>query len=173
MKSTLHRRRYRGSSEERAILDDLRRLVRVLRLSAKEAQRRLGISGAQLFLLELLARVGASSLGELAEAAQTDQSTASVVVSRLVARGLVSRTRSASDGRRVELALTPSGNALLARAPEPAQALLMRALALLPPKGRRSLATNLDALVHLMGASAPVPPLFFEEPSHGRRHARS
>src|SRR5262245_18080162 len=46
----------------RALLDALRHLVRELRQSATAAERRLGISGAQLFVLQNLARKKARSL---------------------------------------------------------------------------------------------------------------
>src|ERR1019366_9428176 len=50
----------------RTILDALRRIVRDLRLSSREAERDAGISGAQLFVLQALAGGRAASLGALA-----------------------------------------------------------------------------------------------------------
>jgi DNA-binding MarR family transcriptional regulator len=74
----------------------------------------------------------------------------SVVVSRLVARGLVTRSASASDARRVDISLSSNGRALARRAPRAAQAQLIEAAAKLPAKQLKSLARDLGALVEQM-----------------------
>ena len=71
------------------ILDAIRRLVRHLRLADRAAQSELGISGAQLFVLFELGKTPALSLNDLAARTRTDQSSVSVVVSRLVDAGLI------------------------------------------------------------------------------------
>jgi DNA-binding MarR family transcriptional regulator len=148
----------------RQILDALRRIVRQLRLSASEAERAAGISGAQLFVLQALAHESASSLNELAERTLTDQSSVSVVVRRLVDRKLVARKASRDDARRVELSLTAAGQRLLARCPEPTQARLFEGLRRLAPAELASLTTGLQALVREMGIEDAEPKMFFEEP---------
>jgi MarR family transcriptional regulator, lower aerobic nicotinate degradation pathway regulator len=147
----------------RKILDALRRIVRQLRLSAREAERSAGISGAQLFVLQALAGDSASSLGDLAERTLTDQSSVSVVVRRLSDRKLVSRKVSRDDARRVELSLTPAGRRMLARCPEPTQARLLEGLRRLAPAELASLTRGLDALVREMGIEDAEPKMFFEE----------
>src|SRR5262245_46150204 len=92
-----------SAPEATAILDDLRRLVRVLRESSRAAEAILGVTGAQLFVLKTLAGEPVLSLNTLAERTRTHQSTVSVVVKRLVARGLVTRTTSSVDARRIQL----------------------------------------------------------------------
>src|ERR1700735_1898970 len=124
MGTNLLRRRPRASSsndEARAILNDLRLLVRELRVSARDAEKRLGISGAQLFVLQCLGEDEVLSMNELAERTHTDQSSVSVVVSRLVERELVERTPSAEDPRRAEVPLTPTGRRMVRFAPEATQ----------------------------------------------------
>src|ERR1700722_10124151 len=101
-----------------SIMDDLRRLVRWLRVSASAAQRKTGLSGAQLFVLQRLAEEKATSLTELASRTATDQSSVSVVVSRLVQCGLVARAASKADARRVEIRVTARGRAILRPPPE-------------------------------------------------------
>src|ERR1700678_3993523 len=107
----LSRRRRPSSStgQARAILNDLRLLVRELRVSSRDAEKRLGISGAQLFVLQCLGRAEVLSMNELAERTHTDQSSVSVVVSRLVERELVQRSPSRDDARRAEVRLTAGG----------------------------------------------------------------
>ena len=139
-----------ADAEAQEILDSVRQIVRALRESGRSAERKVGLSGAQLFVLEKLADGRALSLNELAERTLTHQSSVSVVVSRLVGRRLVTRTVSPEDARRVVLTLTPAGRALLARAPEAAQARLVEGLRRLPPREARSLARGLRALVEVM-----------------------
>ena len=83
----------------RIVMDALRRIVRTLRISARAAEARLGISSAQVFVLQQLKKQDASSIDELAERTLTHQSSVSAVVGRLAARGLVTR-RTAHPSRR-------------------------------------------------------------------------
>src|SRR5262249_41146721 len=100
----------------RSALDSIRRIVRWLRVASRAAERDVGLTAALLFVLSRLASGPAPSLNELAERTLTHQSSASVVVSRLVAAGYVRRTRSELDGRRQELHLTARGRKLIRRA---------------------------------------------------------
>ena len=161
-------------AEIAAALDGIRRIVQTLRLSARSAEQRLGISGAQLFVLHALAESPARSLNDLAARTFTHQSSVSVVVDRLARRRLVSRERSTEDGRRVTLALTPAGRALLRSAPEVAQIRLIDALRSLPPADRRALARILERMVDAMGVARAAPLLFDDapEPGRARRAAR-
>ena len=143
-------------------MDDLRRLVQYLRLSAGAAQKRIGLSGAQLFVLQQLARAPASSVEELAARTLTDQSSVSVVVTRLAARNLVLRRRSPHDGRRVEILLTARGRALLRRAPRSAQEKLVAGLHKMTPAQLTRLALSLRLLVKSSGLGGEAPSLFFE-----------
>src|SRR5581483_3712391 len=116
------------SEETQEILDSFRRIVRVLRESSRAAEQRVGISGAQLFVMSALKKEPQLSINELAQRTRTHQSTVSVVVSRLVERGLVARSSSAADARRLTLKLTPEGRALLKRAPDASQERLVAAI---------------------------------------------
>jgi DNA-binding MarR family transcriptional regulator len=153
----------------RTVMDAIRRLVRLLRVSARASEGLVGISGAQLFVLQQLAAAGPCSINELAGRTSTHQSSASVVVSRLIERGLASRRPSAEDGRRVEVSLTPEGQELLRTAPPMAQGLLISGLRRLEPAQRTALAEGLAALVRELGLDAEAAPLFFEDEAPARR----
>ncbi len=145
-------------------LDAIRKLVRALGDSARMAQGRSGISGAQLFVLRVLAaHPEGLSINELADRTMTHQSSVSVVVTRLVSRGLVSRAPSAQDRRRQIVTLTPRGSALHRTAPAVAQELLVEAVRTLSPARRRALATGLRALTDALNISDQTAPMFFEE----------
>jgi DNA-binding MarR family transcriptional regulator len=154
-------------------MNALRRIVRDLRLSAREAERSAGISGAQIFVLQALAGGRASSLNELADRTHTDQSSVSVVVRRLVDRRLVARKASSEDARRTELTLTPAGHRLLARCPEPTQARLIEALERMAPAELLGLTGGLLALVRELGTEPAAPPMFFDEDAAQPSRART
>src|SRR5262245_46890295 len=93
----------------RALLDSVRRVVRMLREAWRESGRAVRLPAAPLFLLHRLAGSRQLSVTELATRTLTHQSSVSVVVSKLARRGLVTRARAADDARRLEVALTPAG----------------------------------------------------------------
>lgn len=144
-------------------MDALRRVVRALRLTARDAERSAGISGAQLFVLQNLSVQPAASLNELAERTLTDQSSVSVVVKRLAARKLVARKASVTDARRVELSVTSAGRRLLARCPEPMQARLLASLRGLDGKQLGDITAGLTALVRVMEIEDAAPRLLFDD----------
>src|SRR6476620_4898503 len=133
-------------AEVQSILDGFRRIVRTLRESSRAAEQRVGVTGAQLFVLQMLSRQPEVSVNALAELTRTHQSTVSVVVSKLVERGLVRRDSSAADARRLVLSLTAEGRALLRRAPGAAQERLIEAIERLPARARNELSGYLSQL---------------------------
>ncbi len=154
-------------------MNALRRVVRDLRLTARDAERSAGISGAQLFVLQTLAEEPAASLNDLAERTLTDQSSGSVVVKRLTDRKLVARKASRVDARRIELSVTAAGRRLLARCPEPTQARLVGSLRRMDPAELSKLTEGLTALIREMGIEHAVPRMFFDEEAPSRaRSAR-
>jgi len=155
----------RRADSIRSVMNALRRVVRDLRLSARDAERSAGISGAQLFVLQSLVEEPASSLNVLADRTLTDQSSVSVVVKRLAGRKLVARKASPVDARRIELSLTAAGKRLLARCPEPTQARLVRSLRRLSPGELSSLRAGLTAMVREMGIENAAARMFFDEES--------
>ena len=170
------RRNPRGTAAQRdgaSALDSMRRIVRALGISARTAERSIGITGAQLFVLRVLDAHPAQSLNELAALTFTHQSTVSVVVDRLVSRGFVTRSRSDTDGRRVVLALTATGRRALRHAPPPTQMRLIAAINALPPAGRRELAKALKTVVGAMDVAGGATGLPFDDPvspsARGRR----
>src|SRR5436189_2040003 len=91
------------------VMDGIRTVVRALRINTRAIEKQMGISLAQLWVLQILAERPADSLNELALATATHQSSVSVVVRRLVERELVTRTTANRDKRRVRIELTESG----------------------------------------------------------------
>jgi DNA-binding MarR family transcriptional regulator len=148
-------------------MDAVRHIVQALRESDRGAERHAGISGAQLFVLHTLAEAQPLTLNTLAARTHTHQSSVSVVVSRLVDRGLVRRVTPASDARQRELSLSPKGHRIANRAPHAAQARLVLAIEQLSATRRRQLAAALGDLVRSVDRVDRIPPMLFED-SRGR-----
>jgi DNA-binding MarR family transcriptional regulator len=149
--------------ETQEILDAIRRIVRTLRISSRFSEKVLGLSSAQLYILQKLGESDGCSINELAERTLTHQSSVSVVVSKLVRRKLARRRKSPQDGRRAQISITPEGLALIRRAPEPVQQQLIGAIETLPSAARKRLARSLISVVSAAGLAEGPVPLFFEE----------
>lgn len=161
-------------TESQRILDSIRRLVRLLRLTDRASQTELGLSAAQLFVVQELGKTPAISLSDLAERTRTDQSSVSVVVSRLVEAGFVSRDRDRRDARRLVLNLTKTGRAVADKSPPVAQEKILEALDRLPPAERRKFADVFERIVDELGGPKGAPPMLFEDGvnSGGRRSGK-
>lgn len=150
------------------VMDSLRAVVRALRISTRAVEKEIGISGAQLFVLQQLEDAPARSVNDLADRTSTHQSSVSTVVSRLVERGLARREASPVDGRRMEISITERGRRLLENAPRTAQLRMQDAMRRLGPERVNALAENLEALVREAGFSSDPVSMFFEEEGAGR-----
>jgi len=145
-------------------MDGIRSVVRALRLNTRAIEKQLGISLAQLWVLQILAEKPADSLNELALATATHQSSVSVVVRRLVERELVTRTTAQSDKRRVRIELTDAGRALVANAPPTVQVSLVSGLRRLAPDRREQLAVLMRDWLTASGMDlSAVPPMLMED----------
>lgn len=159
-------------TDTQRILDSIRRLVRLLRLTDRAAQSELGLSGAQLFVLHELGRSPSLSLSELAEKTRTDQSSVSVVVTRLVESGYVTRDRDKRDGRRLVLNLTKSGKAVTDKSPPAAQEKIIEALERIPAADRKRFADVFSKIIEELGESTAEAPMLFEDELSRRQNPR-
>jgi DNA-binding MarR family transcriptional regulator len=158
--------------DTRTVLDAVRRIVHALRESSRWAEKHVGLTGAQLFVLQKLAESPGLSLNDLAARTHTHQSSVSTVVTRLVQRGFVRRSRSGLDRRSVRLSLAPAGRRLVERAPDAAQERLIEGIERLPGRRRRLLASSLGELARVMDSVDRTPTMFFEERRAGRTGRR-
>ena len=92
----------------------------------------------------------------------------SVVVRRLVERRLVSRTSSSADKRRIEIALTPSGRALLTDAPTTIQMQLITGLSHMSADEQGELADLLENWLQAAKIDLAAPPMIRGVRGYGR-----
>lgn len=144
-------------------MNSLRRLVQAIRVSSGISEKASGISGAQLYVLRALSQESGLSLNDLAKRTATDKSSVSVVVQKLVDRGLIQKNPSNADKRRVELSITAKGTKLLGKVPPPAQEHLIKAIYDLPDKPKHELAKLLHRLITQAELDNTDAVMFFEE----------
>lgn len=99
------------------VLTALRRVIRATDLHSRHLERTVGLTAPQLLLLQILRQKGPVTIGTLAREMSLSQATVTTVVDRLEERGLITRTRSDVDKRKVFAALTDDGDKLLVNAP--------------------------------------------------------
>jgi DNA-binding MarR family transcriptional regulator len=153
-----------GQPDLSRALNALRRMVRGLRSAAEGIERELNVSAAQLFVLTRLGQVPDQSVKDLALVTMTTHSTVSEVVGQLIAKGLVTRTADASDGRRSVLRLTRQGANLVKKSPRIIQADLIKGFGALRPAERRGLANGLERWLDTSGLGGVRSTMLFEKP---------
>ena len=152
------------------VLKQFRVLLRSMDNHYRRVEQRSGLGGAQLWALSEVSKPPGLTMGDLAGRLAIHVSTASNLVSRLEALGLVERRRAASDQRQVCISATAAGKRALKRAPRPSAGLLQEALMRMDRRELRALQTQLTRLLHRMGhadksaAALPLGSLLGQSP---------
>ena len=120
-------------------------------ISVQAADELGDLSPVQLRALTVLQESPGTNLNDLAAAMGVTVSTASRLVDRLVAAGLVDRKPSPQTRREISLALTPGGRGRLQRYDQLRLAGARSSLEAVPPEERESVVTGLQ---QLMGGAA-------------------
>jgi DNA-binding MarR family transcriptional regulator len=154
-----------------AVLRQFRALIRAARMHYRQVERECGVSGAYVWAMDEIAAAPGLRVGELARLLGIHQSTASNMVDKLQATGLVSRMRAAGDQRVVRLRLTARGRKALARAPAPRRGVLQQALASLPAARLAALHRSLALMLTHMHAAVSGDALLPDLLASGRRRA--
>jgi DNA-binding MarR family transcriptional regulator len=117
------------------------RLRLVIARTARRLRQEAGedLSPSQAAALATIERHGPLTPSELADRERVKRPTATRVIARLEASGLVDRTRDPQDGRSSLVALTPAGRALVARVRTRKDAYLARRLRELDAEERATL----------------------------------
>ncbi len=147
------------------IIDNIRRVFQFVNEHSKRAVRETGLTGPQLWAIKVVAERGPIKVSELAKRMYLHPATVVGILDRLELRGLVSRTRSRTDRRVVDIDLTAEGRALVEEAPEVFQGVLLKGLEPLSTEKLQVIAGGLDQLVTIFGVQEvpPVPIVLVEE----------
>jgi MarR family transcriptional regulator, organic hydroperoxide resistance regulator len=141
----------------------LRRIVKALQDYSREVSHRFGITGPQLWALKIIMQNGTLPLGELSKKMYLHPSTISGVIDRLESKGYVVRDRAQPDRRIVRVRLTPLGEALVKKAPNPAQGKLIHGLKALSKNDLDTIYQSVQKLVEIMEAQNLKVTFFFDQ----------
>jgi MarR family transcriptional regulator, organic hydroperoxide resistance regulator len=143
-------------AEAEEILAHVRALRRDLLRNPFADAERSGLTGPQVTVMACLVTGGPMTLTELSRTLGMGHSTASGIVDRLQARGLVRRTQDATDRRRTQITVTEQVTRYLRELEEGPSGRLAAALALSSTEQRRAIREGLRLLRELLhGSSAP------------------
>jgi len=149
------------------ILDNMRRVFQVVNEQSKKVERETGLTGPQLWAIKTIAQGAPIMVSEIARQMYLHPATVVGILDRLEKQDLVTRMRSQEDRRVVRVELTARGAALVKKAPEVAQGLLVSGLETLPITRLKNIAEGLDQLVALLGAQG-IPPQLMLSPEVNR-----
>ncbi|WP_218109777.1 MarR family winged helix-turn-helix transcriptional regulator [Oligoflexus tunisiensis] len=160
------------SSHCHSILNSFRRLVSTLHVASRQAEKQLGMSTAQLFALQKLQDGRKRSLNELALLTHTHQSSLSVVVRKLVDKGMIQSSPAPEDSRRLLLHLTAKGRRVLEKASTSVPDRLLEALAAMKPRDQMELDRLLSELLERAAMGDMKVELFFEYDENKNKEER-
>ena len=134
------------------ILQSLRRIIRSIDQHNKQLSREYHMTIPQLVCLRQLAQNSEVTAGHLARTVFLSRATVTGILDRLERKGLIIRTRSSKDRRKVFIGLTPAGQKLTKEMPWPLQERFAQSLASLSEEEQERFDTMLKRLVDMMEA---------------------
>ena len=129
------------------VLRQFRVIFGSMRQYFRLVEERCGLPASQMWVLQEVSRTEGIGINDIATRMGIHQSTASLLVEKLVSGGMVSKFRQNDDQRRVRLRLEQAGQNALANLPGPAEGIVPAALSALPEVVLKTLNINLDALI--------------------------
>ncbi len=154
------------------IIDNLRRVFQVVNGQSKKSERETGLTGPQLWAIKTIAQEAPIMVSEIARRMYLHPATVVGILNRLEKQGLVIRLRSTKDRRVVRVELTGQGRALVKKAPEVAQGLLVSGLEKLDTNRLKSIAQALDQMAEILGAQN-IPPRLILSPEVNQPEKRN
>ena len=99
------------------VLTALRKIIQSIDLNSKSLERRIGLTGPQLYVLKVVSDSDVVSVGKIAKIVSLSQGTVTGILERLEKRQLIIRKKDAQDRRRVLVTITDPGKSLIKNAP--------------------------------------------------------
>ena len=134
------------------VLMALRRIIRAVDIYSRKLNSTVQITAPQLICIYSVDHREGMTLSGLAKEVNLGVSTVNGIVDRLESKGLLTRTRSVTDRRRVTLSITAQGREVAKAAPALLQDRLARSLRNLPELEQAAIALSLERVVELMEA---------------------
>ena len=134
------------------LLLSLRKIIRAISLHSKALNRKYGITGPQLMVLQEISNHGQISVTALAKSISLSQATATDIVNRLEKRELLTKIRSDQDKRRITIKLSEKCLQILEQAPPPLQETFIKRFSHLEEWEQLMILSAMKRVVHMMAA---------------------
>ena len=103
---------------QKEILKHFREIYIQAKSELKDNVKKTGLTGSQLWIMQQIYNFNGISNSELAKNLTLHVSTCSILVNKLIKKGLVEKNRSSTDERKIVLTITSKGKQLMANAPK-------------------------------------------------------
>ena len=152
-----------NADEISEVIDNLRRSIKAINESSRNAEKDTGLTGPQLWAIKIVAGCAPIKVSDLARRMYLHPATVVGILDRLESKGLVQRTRSTEDRRVVEIDLTAQGRVVVGQAPEVAQGMLVKGLESLSKEKLSHVSESMKEIVRILGAEDFPPQLLFSQ----------
>ena len=146
-----------------ATMQSLRRIFKAIQDYSQEVSSSFGITGPQLWALKIVSQHPDLALGELSRKMYLHPSTVTGVIDRLESKGYVVRDRDLADRRVVKVKLTPAGQDLAAKAPNPIQGKMIYGLMKLSENELNVIYESVKRLAEIAEAENVEVTFFFDQ----------
>jgi DNA-binding MarR family transcriptional regulator len=130
----------------------LRRILRATELYARDLAHAVGLTPAQLRVLQIVDEKESVTPKALATQMGVSQATVSALVDKLVGQGLVERVPSENDRRQTNVTVTKNGHARLEDAPDALQQRYVRAFLEMADWEQAQLVSTLERVADMLDA---------------------
>lgn len=142
------------------LLVSIRQVIRAIDIHSKKLSKQSGLTGPQLMVMKKISELDAPMAKQVAQEINLSPATVTSIIDRLENRDLVTRQRSQTDKRKVELYLSEAGALLLQGAPKPLQEHFIKRYQALEPWKQTQLLSSVEQIASMMDAeeldAAPV-----------------
>ncbi len=104
----------------------IRRMLRATELHGRKLAQAAGLTPVQIRVLQIVAESGHATARDISRRMGVSPATMTVLVDKLVAKGMVERKQSATDRRQTDIVITDRGATAVADAPDPLQQAYVR-----------------------------------------------
>ncbi len=144
-------------------MQSLRRIFKAIEDYSQEVSNSFGITGPQLWALKIVSQHPGLPLGDLSRKMYLHPSTVTGVIDRLESKGYVVRDRDSVDRRVVKVKLTPAGQDLAAKAPNPIQGKMIYGLMKLSENELNTIYESVKRLAEIAEAENVEVTFFFDK----------
>jgi DNA-binding MarR family transcriptional regulator len=145
------------------IMQSLRRIFKAIQDYSHEVSKKYGITGPQLWVIKTISLTGKLSLGDLGKRMYLQPNTITGLIDVLEQKGYVARVRDREDRRVVKVQLTPKGQRLAKKTPNPAQGKMIYGLTKLKRRELNLIFNSVQKLVEIMEAQNIKVTFFFDQ----------